>query len=133
MVRFYLWADGTRKNPVYQYPESAVDTYTPNFNITEFIGLCKQDNVKYVFTYEFGGVVPYFNTTLNLQKIYLMLYDSGNFTHISDDATFGSNPRRIFNFNLRGLTPKASIEAVSLPQERKTLRPNQLGATNTPV
>jgi hypothetical protein len=52
--------------------------------------------VKYVFTYEFGGVVPYFNTALNLQKIYLMLYDSGNFTHISDDATFGSNPRRIF-------------------------------------
>jgi len=96
MVSFYLWADGTKKNQVYQYPESAVDTYTPNFNITEFVGLCKQGNVRYVFTYEYGGVVPYFNTTLNLQKIYMMLYDSGNFTHISDDATFGSNPRRIF-------------------------------------
>ena len=96
MVRFYLWADGTRKNQVYTYPELPVDTYTPSFNITEFVGLCKQGNVKYVFTYEFGGVVPYFNTTLNLQKIYMLLYDSGNFTHISDDATFGSNPRRIF-------------------------------------
>jgi 4-amino-4-deoxy-L-arabinose transferase-like glycosyltransferase len=96
MVRFYLWADGTMKNQVYQYPELPVDTYTPNFNITEFTGLCKQRNVKYVFTYEFGGVVPYFNTTLNLQKIYMMLYDSSNFTYISDDATFGSNPRRIF-------------------------------------
>jgi hypothetical protein len=102
MVRFYLWADGTRKNPVYQYPELPVDTYTPNFNITELLGLCKQNNVKYVFTYEFGGVVPYFNTTLNLQKIYMTLYDSGNFTHISDDATFGSNPRRIFILTFLG-------------------------------
>ena len=96
MVRFYLWADSTKKNRVYQYPELPVDTYTPIFNITEFIVLCKQGNVKYVFTYEYGGLVPYFNTTLNLQKIYVDLYDSGNFTHISENATFGSNPRRIF-------------------------------------
>jgi 4-amino-4-deoxy-L-arabinose transferase-like glycosyltransferase len=96
MVRFYLWADGTRKNKVVQYPELPVDSYTPNFNITEFISLCKQDNVKYVFTYEYGGTVPYYNTTLNLQQIYMQLYDSGNFTHILDEATFGANPRRIF-------------------------------------
>ena len=85
-----------QQNRVYQYPELPVDTYTPIFNITEFIVLCKQGNVKYVFTYEYGGLVPYFNTTLNLQKIYVDLYDSGNFTHISENATFGSNPRRIF-------------------------------------
>jgi 4-amino-4-deoxy-L-arabinose transferase-like glycosyltransferase len=102
MVRFYLWADGTKKNQVYKYPKLPVDTYTPNFSISEFIGLCKQGNVKYVFTYEFGGVVPYFNTTLNLQKIYMMLYESGNFTHISDEATFGSNPRRIFILTFLG-------------------------------
>jgi 4-amino-4-deoxy-L-arabinose transferase-like glycosyltransferase len=102
MVRFYLWADGTRKNKVCQYPELPVDTYTPNFNITEFIDLCKKDNVKYVFTYEYGGVVPYFNTTLNLQQIYMMLYDSGNFSHISEEATFGSNPRRIFILTFLG-------------------------------
>jgi 4-amino-4-deoxy-L-arabinose transferase-like glycosyltransferase len=102
MVRFYLWADSTKKNRVYQYPELPVDTYTPSFNITEFVGLCKQGNVKYVFTYEYGGVVPYFNTKLNLQKIYMDLYDSGKFTHISDDATFGSNPRRIFILTFLG-------------------------------
>ena len=102
MVRFYLWAEGTRKNQVYQYPELPVDTYKPNFNITEFIGLCKQHNVRYVFTYEFGGVVSYFNTTLNLQKIYMMLYDSNYFTHITDNATFGVNPRRIFILNFLG-------------------------------
>jgi len=77
-------------------------TYTPTFNITEFIGLCKQDNVKYVFTYENGGVVPYFNTTLNLHQIYEQIYDSGNFSQISPDATFGSDPRRILILNFTG-------------------------------
>jgi hypothetical protein len=99
MVRFYLQADGNRKNKVCQYPELPVDSYTPAFNITEFINLCKQENVKYVFTYEYGGDVPYFNTTLNLQQIYMQLYDSSNFTHISDETTFGANPRRIFILN----------------------------------
>ena len=102
MVRFYLCADGTRTNKVCQYPELPVDSYTPNFNITEFIELCKQDNVKYVFTYEYGGTVPYYNTTLNLQQIYMQLYNSGNFTHITDEATFGTNPRRIFILNFIG-------------------------------
>jgi hypothetical protein len=96
MVKFYLWKDGDNDIRTFQYPTLPVDTYTPNFNITEFIGLCKQNNVKYVFTYEMGGTVPYFNTTLNLQQIYKYLYDSGNFSHISNEATFGSNPRRIF-------------------------------------
>ena len=102
MVNFYLWADGNTQIQTYQYPQLPVDTYTPSFNITEFIGLCKQNNVKYVFTYENGGTVPYFNTTLNLQQIYKQLYDSGNFSKISDEATFGSNPRRIFILNFTG-------------------------------
>jgi 4-amino-4-deoxy-L-arabinose transferase-like glycosyltransferase len=96
MIKFYLYTDAMKKNQVYQYPELPVDSYTPYFNITEFIDLCKQNNVKYVFTYEFGGVIPYYNTTLNLHQIYTELYDSENFTHISNEATFGSNPRRIF-------------------------------------
>ena len=102
MVNFYLWAEGQTKIQTYQYPELPVDAYTPIFNITEFIGLCKQDNVKYVFTYEYGGIVPYFNTTLTLQKVYIQLYASGNFTHISPEQTFGSNPRRILILNFTG-------------------------------
>jgi predicted membrane-bound mannosyltransferase len=96
MVRFYLWADGDNLIPVFQYPRLPVDTYTPTFNLTEFVGICKRTQVQFVFTYEYGGTVPYFNTTLNLQQIYQQLYTSGNFTHISDNATFGENPRRIF-------------------------------------
>ena len=57
---------------------------------------------SYPNTYEYGGIVPYFNTTLTLQKIYMQLYDSGNFTHISEKATFGSNPRRIFILTFMG-------------------------------
>jgi len=102
MVRFYLWEDGDNNIPVFQYPRLPVDTYTPTFNITEFIGLCERFNVEYVFTYEYGGTVPYFNTTLNLQQIYQQLYASGNFTHISDNATFGENPRRIFILSFIG-------------------------------
>ncbi len=96
MVRFYLWEDGDNNILTVQYPRLPVDTYTPTFNISEFIQECKRFNVEYVFTYEFGGTVPYYNTTLNLQQIYQQLYTSGNFTHISDNATFGANPRRIF-------------------------------------
>jgi len=96
MVRFYLWSDGDNLIPVFQYPRLPVDTYTPTFNITEFIEICKITKTQFVLTYEYGGTVPYFNTTLNLQQIYQQLYNSGNFTHISNEATFGANPRRIF-------------------------------------
>jgi 4-amino-4-deoxy-L-arabinose transferase-like glycosyltransferase len=102
MVKFYLWKNGNTQIQTYQYPELPVDTYTPNFNITELIGLCKQDNVKFLFTYEYGGTVPYFNTTLNLQEIYTQIYASGNFSAISDEATFGQNPRRILVLTFLG-------------------------------
>ncbi len=102
MVNFYLWAGGQTQIKTYQYPQLPVDTYTPTFNITEFITLCKQDNVKFVFTYENGGTVPYFNTTLNLQQIYEQIYASGNFSGISKEATFGTNPRRILILNFTG-------------------------------
>lgn len=95
MVSFYLWADGKPQIRTFQYPLLPVDSYTPNFNITEFIGLCRQNNVKYVFTYEYGGTVPYFNTTMSLMDIYIQLYDSNNFTGITPQETFGQNPRRI--------------------------------------
>ena len=102
MVSFYLTASGNSQIKTFQYPTHAVDTYTPIFNITEFIDLCRQDNVKYVFTYENGGTVPYFNTTLNLEQIYIQLYASGNFSGITDQATFGSNPRRILILTFLG-------------------------------
>jgi len=103
MVKFYLNAQG-KKNVVIQYPTAPVDTYTPVFNITDFVSLCQSNNVKYVFTYEYGGDVPYFNTTLSLRSIYQMLYDSGKFTQLYDKQTywFGAYPRRIFVLTFLG-------------------------------
>jgi hypothetical protein len=97
MVRFYINAAGIT-NELWQYPVDPVDTYTINFNITEFVNLCREHNTKYVFTYEFGDTVPYFNSTLSLRDIYVMLYTSGHFTKLLENGTsiFGLPPRRIF-------------------------------------
>ena len=95
MVKFYLWKNGNNQIQTYQYPTLPVDTYKPTFNITELISQCRHFNVKFLFTYEEGGTVPYYNTTLNLQQIYEQLYASGNFSQITQEATFGANPRRI--------------------------------------
>ena len=92
VVQFYLWEKGDRDIEVFQYPFLPVDAYTPNFDITEFIEQCRQYNVQYVFIYEYGDVVPY----------YAQLCDSGNFTHITDEQTFGVNPQRIFILNFTG-------------------------------
>ena len=96
MIRFYLAKNGNNQIQTYQYPLLPTDTYTPTFNITELINECKQYSVKYLFTYEQGGTFPYYNTTLNPQLVFEQLYASGNFSRISNEATFGTNPRRIF-------------------------------------
>jgi 4-amino-4-deoxy-L-arabinose transferase-like glycosyltransferase len=102
MVNFYLWEAGNTQIQTCQYPELPVDTYTPTFNLTQFISLCSQNHVGYVFTYENGGAVPYFNTTLNLMQIYAQLYASGNFTKMSPQETFGFDPRRVSILNFTG-------------------------------
>jgi hypothetical protein len=113
MVRFYLNVQG-KTNAVWQYPEYPVDTYTPDFNITTFVSQCRQYHVKYVFTYEYGGDVSYFNTTLSLMDVYQKLYDSGKFAYLSGNAfvedlikeglipAFGTNPRRIIILTFLG-------------------------------
>jgi hypothetical protein len=91
MVKFYLYADGTKHNQVWQYPELPVDTYTPNFDINEFVTLCEEHNVKYVFFYEYGGDFPYFNTTLTAMEVYQELLNSGRFTY---EARYPPSPPR---------------------------------------
>jgi hypothetical protein len=102
MISFYLAKNGNGIIHVNQYPTLPVDSYTPNFNITELIALCNQNNVKYIFTYENGGTATYYNTTLNLAQIYEQIYSSGNFSQWTEDATFGANPRRIIVLTFLG-------------------------------
>jgi hypothetical protein len=97
MVWFYLNVKNPNQdyNQTWQYPQLAVDSYTPNFSTSEFIGLCQQRNVKYVLLYESSGEWQYFNSTLTEQKVYSMLNDTGRFTL---EASFGAAPNRIFVF-----------------------------------
>jgi 4-amino-4-deoxy-L-arabinose transferase-like glycosyltransferase len=102
MVSFYLAKNGDTAIRVSQYPILPVDSYTPQFNITELIALCNQNNVKYLFTYENGGTATYYNTTLNLAQIYEQIYVSGKFSQWTEDAAFGITPRRVIILTFLG-------------------------------
>ncbi len=91
MVWFYLNAENPSTNQVWQYPQLAVDSYTPNFNTTELISLCHQRQVRYVFLYENGA--SYFGSDLTEQTVYNMLVNSGRFTQ---EVAFGLEQHRVF-------------------------------------
>jgi len=94
MVWFYLNAKTPSQSTVWQYPTLAVDAYTPNFNTTDFISLCQQNNAKYVFLYEYSDYY-YFNSNLTSSDISTMLSASGWFVLVN---TFGTPPNQIFVF-----------------------------------
>jgi hypothetical protein len=88
MLRFYLPANMSL-NQIWQYPELSVDAFTPNFNITEFVGLCEQRNVRYLILYDFGVNTPFFNTTLTYSTVTQMIYDTRKFGYTGDEPFFG--------------------------------------------
>ena len=59
---------------IWQYPALAVDSFTPNFNITEFISLCQERNVKYIILFDYGIHTQFFNTTLDYTQVENMIY-----------------------------------------------------------
>jgi 4-amino-4-deoxy-L-arabinose transferase-like glycosyltransferase len=95
MLRFYLPANMSL-NQIWQYPELPVDATTPNFNITEFVGLCEQRNVKYAILYDYGADTPFYNTTLTYTNVMTLLYESGRFGFTGDEPFFGDMPHRTF-------------------------------------
>lgn len=99
MFRFYLPANMS-KDQVWQYPELPVDSFAPNFNITEFIDLCEQHRVKWVILYEHGPDAPFLNATLTMGDVMTLLSESGRFGKIADEPWrgFGTLPYRIFVF-----------------------------------
>jgi hypothetical protein len=96
MVKFYLQSDRARPNKVFQYPELPVDAFKPDFNVTILTALCEEQNAKYVFLYEYGGEVPYFQSNLTAMQIYYETVSSGRFTH---EYRVGSFPRTITIFS----------------------------------
>jgi 4-amino-4-deoxy-L-arabinose transferase-like glycosyltransferase len=97
MVQFYFYSHPSVAAQVYQYPEKPVDTYTPDFNVTELIGLCKQNNVKYVLVDEYGGAdFHYFNTTMSFDDVNATVTSSGRF--MQEPVFFWQEPGRVFIF-----------------------------------
>jgi hypothetical protein len=99
IIEFYLLKDGGAQIQLYNYPEST--TIDTSFNITILINRCKEFNVKFLFTTEFGdNTISYFNSTL--MDIYAQLYNSNNFTQVTPEQTFGEFPRCICILNFTG-------------------------------
>lgn len=99
MLWFYLNAKtpSAIQNQTMQYPQLAVDAYTPTFDAEEFVALCDQQNVKEVLLYEYGGN-RFFNSTMTTQTVLEMLSETGRFGFPS---TFGSEPHRVFVLTFR--------------------------------
>jgi 4-amino-4-deoxy-L-arabinose transferase-like glycosyltransferase len=93
MVWFCLNAKAPIQSKVWQYPELAVDAYTPNFNATTFVDLCQQNKAASVLLYENGETNRYFNSTLTELDVLEMLNNTGRFTL---QASFGSEPNKLF-------------------------------------
>jgi 4-amino-4-deoxy-L-arabinose transferase-like glycosyltransferase len=98
MIWFYLNSKSASQTPVYQYPELAVDAYTPQFNITELVNFCQTNGTKIVMLYEYGGAIAYYNSDLTEQVVFGMLNGTGRFNLTE---TFGTAPNRIFVFSFK--------------------------------
>ncbi|HSV49036.1 MAG TPA: glycosyltransferase family 39 protein, partial [Candidatus Acidoferrales bacterium] len=88
MFRFYL-PPNMSSNQVWQYPALAVDAFTPNFNITEFVELCRERNVKYIILYDFGESAEFFNTTLSYTQVRQMIANTSLFGDPNDQPFWG--------------------------------------------
>jgi 4-amino-4-deoxy-L-arabinose transferase-like glycosyltransferase len=88
MFRFYLPAN-ISADQIWQYPELSIDAFTPRFNITEFVSLCEQRNVRYLILYDYGTNTQFFNTTLTYSDVTELIYDTGKFGYTGDEPFFG--------------------------------------------
>jgi hypothetical protein len=95
MFRFYLPANMSTEQ-IWQYPELPVDSFTPNFDIAEFISLCELRNVRYLILYDYGAYSTFFNTTLTYTNVKDLLSASGRFGYTGDEPFFGDMPHRTF-------------------------------------
>ena len=89
MFRFYL-PQNMSSSQIWQYPQDAVDSYTPNFNITEFVSLCEQHNTKYIIMYDYGAHSQFFNSTLDYTQVLTMIYNTHRFGVPADQPFFGN-------------------------------------------
>lgn len=92
MVKFYLQRYDSNQIALWQYPENAVDAFTPAFNVTELIEHSEALHVKYLLLYEYGAL-RYFESELTGLKVLEMLLNTGRFVN---EAKVGDHPDQIF-------------------------------------
>ncbi len=96
IAEFYVQAaSGGKQIALWQYPELPVDTYQPDFNLTQLVNLCELKNAKYLLLFEYGETYPYFDSNLTMQAVNDLLLSSQRF---SVQVSFGVYPTRIFVF-----------------------------------
>ncbi len=88
MFRFYTPANMS-SDQIWQYPALPVDSFTPNFNITQFVNLCQERNVKYIILFDYGIHTQFFNTTLDYTQVENMIYQTGRFGDPQDQPFWG--------------------------------------------
>ncbi|NLE04382.1 MAG: glycosyltransferase family 39 protein [Crenarchaeota archaeon] len=101
IVRFYLCNQQLVEASVFQYPIEPVDTFPPNFDITQLIDMCMEYNVKYLIVNEYGqnsthpeNSYHYYGTTTTFNDFNQTLMNSGRFTY--ESVYFWEEPARIF-------------------------------------
>jgi asparagine N-glycosylation enzyme membrane subunit Stt3 len=88
MFRFYLPANMST-DQIWQYPDLAVDAFKPDFNITQFLILCQQRNVKYIILFDYGPHMLFYNSTLDYAQVLTMIYNTSRFGDPLDQPFFG--------------------------------------------
>jgi hypothetical protein len=101
MVRFYFYANASVTAEVYQYPAFPVDTYTPDFNMTELINQCTTNGVRYLVVDEYGqnATIPsksyhYFGSNWTFYSFNQTLMSTGRFRY--EPVSFWEEPARVF-------------------------------------
>lgn len=117
MVKFYLQIYNPNQIALWQYPEMAIDAYTPIFNVTELIERSEALHVKYLLLYEYGDL-QYFNSELTYNKVFEMLNNTDRFAL---ETQVGDSPNRIFIISFKSAV-QISVNCQSVKHDLKLLQ-----------
>jgi hypothetical protein len=92
MFKFYLRLYNSNQISVHQYPNRAIDAFTPIFNVSDLIWLCESLQVKYLLLYEYSDL-QYFESDLWYHEVLALLWYTGNF---GIENVLGERPDQIY-------------------------------------
>ncbi|NLE04375.1 MAG: phospholipid carrier-dependent glycosyltransferase [Crenarchaeota archaeon] len=93
IINFYVHSDIEYEVNILQYPDYPVDTFVADFNVSELIQLCEQNDVEFLMLFEYGEIYPYYQSALTQKQVHATLIESQRFVN---QTCFGNSPCRIF-------------------------------------